>query len=1067
MSLDVNSVNTAGAAADTPTTIDGLPVVPASTFGFGPYTAPQAPAPATTVDDAVAFIESVTPTEGDLVLCELAGGKMRNILVTDDARQLAETAIRESAAGRTIYFALGGYAPGAVTEWKGRKQANVVALRSMWLDIDGGWKDGKPRSRYATPQQAAEAVAPFVQAAGLPEPMFVHSGAGAHVYWSFTADVRPEWWRAQAVKLTALTRHLELDADHSRTEDEASVLRPVGTRNHRVGREVRLKVARTPVAPEAWEAALDAAIARFGVVVKEARNRSTPQADALGAVPEYLHGLAGADLIDLGLDGPPRYADRVIARCLQATWCEEHPTEVSEPLWTAMLSNLRLCEGGREAAHEFSALDPARYAPEDTDRKLDHLDASYPNRPFGCATIETLRPGGCDGCRYRAGGGTKGKELKAPIQLGEDTRRAAAERADRDMALIERAEQEGGDGAAGWGQLAGNKNPGATGGRPTRWRIVEHDDGTSTLVDQNGAPLHQQYLGYSALHRLRSIPATAADWVRWVSLHYTEILDGTSVKFYRRYQPDGDESPLGIEGFRRAISGTVVVDTGERDESGAAKTEKRKLSEMYDALRSLELVAQRAQFVPNRKPGIIDIWGAVSGDGHQGTVSVLNTFPGLRIPLKTGQPALGPEHWPNIYTFLHDSLADGDEAIYEFLCKLLAHRRRYPHILPAIILILQGRGGTGKDSFKWLAKGLIGPTLVSDVAMGTLRNTHATAPFRNLMVYSSEASLSSITVMDAMKNWTGGGETEVNEKHERMAQRQVFAVIVIGTNHIDSIAQPDRRLVLVDTSDRFRRNEAFWSAYYSEVGVVSRDKTNDPKSNTLADTIPPELQAFATYLDNLEVPEQLEPVVTAAQRRATEGTLGPVADFLVEALQGIDRDIAHHSHTLATGTAPLPFLNYLEAGSRKDSIIRSAVAFKLYRAWVDGLSADRKRGYDQMGMERFITKPTPQTVISELRRFLGTSHYKELTVLAADVPFHIARLAGDTTDRRPQGVILRGTLAEIRAEVDANMGTNIGWMPLTAGIGYGPFSSNSAEVQAAAQNPQGPPPMPPDGARLH
>jgi hypothetical protein len=84
-----------------------------------------------------------------------------------------------------------------------------------------------------------------------------------------------------------------------------------------------------------------------------------------------------------------------------------------------------LCENGREAAHEFSALDPARYTHEGTDRKLDHLDANYPDRPFTCATVEGLRPGGCDGCKYRESWVKKGKELKRDIETALIQNKAA------------------------------------------------------------------------------------------------------------------------------------------------------------------------------------------------------------------------------------------------------------------------------------------------------------------------------------------------------------------------------------------------------------------------------------------------------------------------------------------------------------------------------------------------------------------------------------------------------------------------------------------------------------------
>lgn len=71
--------------------------------------------------------------------------------------------------------------------------------------------------------------------------------------------------------------------------------------------------------------------------------------------------------------------------CEWIQWCWNNPEDVLEPEWYALACQFAQLDGGREAFHEFSAQDPARYDPEATDRKFDH--ALEQNAPHTCQYI--------------------------------------------------------------------------------------------------------------------------------------------------------------------------------------------------------------------------------------------------------------------------------------------------------------------------------------------------------------------------------------------------------------------------------------------------------------------------------------------------------------------------------------------------------------------------------------------------------------------------------------------------------------------------------------------------------
>src|SRR5262249_55735079 len=62
-----------------------------------------------------------------------------------------------------------------------RSQEAALAIKSLFLDIDVGKKDG-----YATLNEASSALTGLIEKISLPRPsVLVHSGGGLHVYWTF------------------------------------------------------------------------------------------------------------------------------------------------------------------------------------------------------------------------------------------------------------------------------------------------------------------------------------------------------------------------------------------------------------------------------------------------------------------------------------------------------------------------------------------------------------------------------------------------------------------------------------------------------------------------------------------------------------------------------------------------------------------------------------------------------------------------------------------------------------------------------------------------------------------
>jgi Family of unknown function (DUF5906) len=181
------------------------------------------------------FLTLVTPGAGDKVCAVIEkkvvsgkGSPVRHHLCTTHV-ELASHISGRGGDG-DVYFAPGGYKSGSVDSNRGRRQENVLSLRAFWLDIDVG---DSVKNKYGSRREAGQALSGFCDALNFPEPLLVTSGSGLHVYWPLDADISRSDWKRIATLLKQACNQYQLKVDHSRTTDEASILRPVGTLNHK------------------------------------------------------------------------------------------------------------------------------------------------------------------------------------------------------------------------------------------------------------------------------------------------------------------------------------------------------------------------------------------------------------------------------------------------------------------------------------------------------------------------------------------------------------------------------------------------------------------------------------------------------------------------------------------------------------------------------------------------------------------------------------------------------------------------------------------------------------------
>jgi Domain of unknown function (DUF927) len=282
-------------------------------------------------------------------------------------------------------------------KWRTRTQDNVLAVRSLWTDID---VDPSDPTHYPDLPSALTALTAFCKSAGIPQPTHhVVSGYGVHCYWALDTDLEPAAWRPLASRLQALQHHFGLKVDHRCTLDSARVLRPVGTHNYKRGSQSPVRGVRRcgPLSPEVLLAQLTAACDSLGVTFNKTtvRSRGAPLTGDLAAYAS-------------GTEYPPCDANRIADQCaVFGAMRDTHGAEQSEPLWANCLIVLAHTEGGEAIAHAWSQ-GHEEYDEVATDAKLAYQkDAGY--KPVLCSTFRTSSGGLCAGCPHT---------INSPISLG-------------------------------------------------------------------------------------------------------------------------------------------------------------------------------------------------------------------------------------------------------------------------------------------------------------------------------------------------------------------------------------------------------------------------------------------------------------------------------------------------------------------------------------------------------------------------------------------------------------------------------------------------------------------------
>lgn len=298
----------------------------------------------------------------------------------------------------TIYFSIGAFADHEVVDDEGKKKIKRLqnmarSFRTLCFDLDCG--EDKP---YATQREGIVKLAEVVKELGLPKPLIVLSGNGAHVYWVLNQDVDVTWWESTSVALRLALADRELLIDNSKIHDPSMVLRPVGSHHKKAEPWKVVSVAVDDGAEHPPELFEDKLSAYIGLVPPSAttQRKSNPMLDAI----------LNENKNDVNLLMVAEQCKQVHALVVSGGVTNAAGDPVEEPLWRASLGIAKYTIDPEESILVMAGGHPD-FVLEDS---LEKMAGWKGTGPTTCATFKQLCPKGCEGCPYS-------DKVKTPAQL--------------------------------------------------------------------------------------------------------------------------------------------------------------------------------------------------------------------------------------------------------------------------------------------------------------------------------------------------------------------------------------------------------------------------------------------------------------------------------------------------------------------------------------------------------------------------------------------------------------------------------------------------------------------------
>ncbi len=331
--------------------------------------------------------------KGYITVWTLPDKKCKSFAMKDKAQ--IDKFVKENKESKDIYFGIGARKENFAGTKRGKAE-DISSISCLWYDLD---VKGSAHKQTALPETKEEGLQ-FLRECGYEPSIVIDSGNGLHCYWLLEnyIGVATEKHRENISNLMSeFQKQLNQKAKErgwvmDNTSDIARVLRLPGSINHKNGTECKV------IGGNGERYSLD----KFLHLVRKEETQTKKQ---------YKQNERAV------YKGETGCGDKCIDKCKFLQYCKEHSSELPEPYWHAMISNLALASDGVELCHELSR-EYKGYSKAETEDKVQR--ARKESKPHTCKYIRESLGFDCGKCD---------SQVKSPIGFGVITKLEKAQTA--------------------------------------------------------------------------------------------------------------------------------------------------------------------------------------------------------------------------------------------------------------------------------------------------------------------------------------------------------------------------------------------------------------------------------------------------------------------------------------------------------------------------------------------------------------------------------------------------------------------------------------------------------------
>jgi len=188
--------------------------------------------------------------------------------------------------------------------------------------------------------------------------------------------------------------------------------------------------------------------------------------------------------------------------------------------------------------------------------------------------------------------------------------------------------------------------------------------------------------------------------------------------------------------------------------------------------------------------------------------STLNFWMGPTAVAKRGK-------WVALRNYLRDVICNGDELVFDYLIRYLAHMVQKPEEKPGIMLVLLGGQGTGKGMFFNFLRALWSHTTLQVSSIDQVIGRFNAQIERNFIICMDEALFAGDKkALDSLKSAITEPVIQIEQKHQPSRTIESVHRFLAASNHdqFARIEKDDRRFVFLRVSSKHKQDTTYFAA---------------------------------------------------------------------------------------------------------------------------------------------------------------------------------------------------------------------------------------------------------------